>query len=112
MAYNFTSTQTWAVPGRAFSFLRDTALAGRAAVSAMINRYEAAHALSKFDRRMLQDIGLSPEDVNSAFSEPLWRDPTRRLAALAVERRLAARAARRAEQATIAEKAKLELVRN
>jgi uncharacterized protein YjiS (DUF1127 family) len=65
------------------------------AINALVNRYEAGRALSRFDERMLADIGLTANDVSAAFSEPIWRDPTRRLAVIAVERRVAARAARR-----------------
>jgi uncharacterized protein YjiS (DUF1127 family) len=78
----------------AFSFFFDLGLAVLAAIGAVVNRYQAGRALSQFDGRMLADIGLTPGDVDSAFSEPLWRDPTRRLAVIAVERRTAARAVR------------------
>ena len=78
----------------ALSYTFDFALAFLAAVNAVVNRYQAARALSQFDGRMLADIGLTPGDVDSAFSEPIWRDPTRRLAVIAVERRSAARAVR------------------
>jgi uncharacterized protein YjiS (DUF1127 family) len=80
--------------GPALSRIRDFGLALGAAVNALVNRYEAGRALSRFDSRMLADIGLTPNDVGAAFSEPLWRDPTRRLAVIAVERRAAMRAAR------------------
>lgn len=78
----------------AISFFFDLGLAVVAAVNAVVNRYQAANAFSQFDGRMLADIGLTPGDVDSAFSEPLWKDPTRRLAVIAVERRSAARAVR------------------
>ena len=81
----FTQFGSWAL---------DTALAAYSAVAAYGNRRAAAFQLARFDRRMLADIGITPEDVGAAFSEPLWRDPTRRLAVLAVERRVADRAAR------------------
>jgi uncharacterized protein YjiS (DUF1127 family) len=78
----------------ALSYLSDFALAFVAALNAVVNRYQAARALAQFDGRMLADIGLTPGDVDSAFAEPIWRDPTRRLAVIAVERRTAARAIR------------------
>lgn len=78
----------------ALSFVSDLGLALLAAVNAIVNRYQAAQAFSQFDGRMLADIGLTAGDVDSAFAEPLWRDPTRRLAVIAVERRSAARAMR------------------
>jgi uncharacterized protein YjiS (DUF1127 family) len=76
------------------SWTHDAALSAYAALAAFGNRRAAAFQLAHFDRRMLADIGLTPEDVGAAFSEPLWRDPTRRLAVLAVERRVADRASR------------------
>ena len=78
----------------AFSFFFDLGLAVLSAISAVVNRYQAGRAFAQFDGRMLADIGLTPGDVDSAFSEPFWRDPTRRLAVIAVERRTAARAVR------------------
>jgi uncharacterized protein YjiS (DUF1127 family) len=78
----------------AFSFFFDIGLAVLAAVGAVVNRYQAGRAFSQFDGRMLADIGLTPGDIDSAFSEPIWKDPTRRLAVIAVERRCAARAVR------------------
>lgn len=80
---------------RLLAWVHDAVLAAAAAANAMVNRYEAGRALSRFDERMLADIGLTANDVSAAFSEPIWRDPTRRLAVMAIERRLAARAARR-----------------
>jgi uncharacterized protein YjiS (DUF1127 family) len=81
-------------PNPALSYVHDLGLAVVAAVNAVVNRYQAARAFSQFDSRMLADIGLTPGDVDSAFSEPIWKDPTRRLAVIAVERRSAARAVR------------------
>jgi hypothetical protein len=37
---------------------------------------------------MLADIGLNRSDLQDAFSEPLWRDPTAILAARVHERRI------------------------
>lgn len=79
----------------ALTIVRDAGLAAAAALNAVVNRYEAGRALARLDDRMLADIGLTRTDVGAAFSEPLWRDPTRRLAVIAVERRAAVRAARR-----------------
>jgi uncharacterized protein YjiS (DUF1127 family) len=84
----------------ALSFIHDAGLALTATVNAIVNRYEAGRTLARLDSRMLADIGLTENDVGSAFSEPLWRDPTRRLAVIAIERRTAVRAARRRPAAT------------
>jgi len=97
-------TSHWLAPALATHFARDVALGIRAAVTAIIHRFQAAQALSSYDARMLADIGLTPEDVSSAFAEPFWRDPTRRLAVIAIERRSAARETRRAELAAKAKK--------
>ena len=94
----------------ALSFVQDVGLALAAAVNAIVNRYEAGRTLSRFDSRMLADIGLTPNDIGSAFSEPLWRDPTRRLAVIAVERRAAMRAARIRLPRTETAKAAEELI--
>jgi uncharacterized protein YjiS (DUF1127 family) len=59
------------------------------AVIAWSNRRSAGRYLSGMDDRMLSDIGLTRSDVRSAWSEPLWRDPTARLKLIAVERRAA-----------------------
>lgn len=83
---------------RMLAWLHDAMLAAAATINALVNRYEAGRALSRFDERMLADIGLTTSDVSAAFSEPIWRDPTRRLAVMAVERRVAAKAARRIER--------------
>jgi hypothetical protein len=40
------------------------------------------------DDRMLSDIGLTRGDVQDAYAEPLWEDPTALLRARALERRL------------------------
>jgi uncharacterized protein YjiS (DUF1127 family) len=94
----------------AFSVFFDLGLAVLAVIGAVLNRYRAARALSSFDSRMLADIGLTQGDVDSAFSEPLWRDPTRRLAVIAIERRSAARAARLLGRTPENQKAQAELV--
>ena len=80
----------------ALSYIQDAGLAVTATVNAVVNRYEAGRALARLDGRMLADIGLNESDIGAAFSEPLWRDPTRRLAVIAIERRAAVRASRRA----------------
>ena len=46
-----------------------------------------ARILAGLDPRMLADIGLDRADLRDAFSEPLWRDPTRVLEMRAGERR-------------------------
>ncbi|MGQ4275231.1 DUF1127 domain-containing protein [Terrihabitans sp. B22-R8] len=84
-----TTNVAWVAPGLASFHLRDFARAIGAAFQAILNRYSAGRALAGFDQRMLADIGLTEADVSSAFSEPLWRDPTLRLSVLAVERRTA-----------------------
>ena len=50
------------------------------------HRREVA-ALAGLDRRMLADIGISRSDLNDAFSEPFWQDPTLLLHARVSERR-------------------------
>jgi uncharacterized protein YjiS (DUF1127 family) len=109
MALTIKSSR-WVAADLAVHFVRDAALGIGAAVTALINRREAARALAKFDGRMLADIGLTRNDVESAFSEPLWRDPTSRLAVIAIERRCAARAARHTDVVRTEKKARLELV--
>ena len=47
-----------------------------------------ARVLAGLDRRMLADIGISRADLNDAFSEPFWEDPTALLRERANERRL------------------------
>lgn len=67
-----------------------------AVLRAIVNRRRAARDFAGFDSRMLADVGLTRADLDSAFAEPWWRDPTRRLTVLAVERRAAERARIRA----------------
>jgi uncharacterized protein YjiS (DUF1127 family) len=50
------------------------------------HRREAA-ALAGLDRRMLADIGINRADLNDAFSEPFWHDPTALLNERVSERR-------------------------
>ena len=47
-----------------------------------------ARVLAALDRHMLADIGLTRADVQDAFSEPFWEDPTALLRERASERRL------------------------
>ena len=89
MTHNLTSAQV--APGLASNSGRDLALAIGAAFKAIFNRYRTGRALATFDDRMLADIGLTPGDVSSAFAGPIWRDPTVRLAVIAVERRVSGR---------------------
>lgn len=53
------------------------------------NRRVLAREVGAMDAHMLADIGLTHSDVASAFSEPLWGDPSARLASLAHDRRTA-----------------------
>lgn len=62
-------------------------LAARSALRAWHNRRVLARTVALMDNRMLADIGLTFGDVGSAFSEPLWRDPSQRLVTLAEDRR-------------------------
>ncbi|MFC5069975.1 DUF1127 domain-containing protein [Flaviflagellibacter deserti] len=73
------------------SSLRDLLVKMQTVWSAVANRYVAGGMLSHLDDRMLSDIGISRGDVESAFAEPVWRDPTTRLALLATERRTGSR---------------------
>jgi uncharacterized protein YjiS (DUF1127 family) len=66
-----------------------------ALVVAWVNRRAAGQYLLSMDERMLADIGLTRGDLRSAWSEPVWCDPTTRLQRIAAERR-AARLAQRA----------------
>jgi len=56
-------------------------------VQALKNR-RAARLLTRFDDRMLADIGLTRSDVRDAYAEPLWHDPTDMLARRVAERRV------------------------
>ena len=47
-----------------------------------------ASKLAGLDRRMLADIGITRADLQDAFSEPFWEDPTALLRERAIERRL------------------------
>jgi len=67
--------------------LNDALLRVRAVVRAVINRRKLAAELRNCTGPMLNDIGLTPEDVAGAFAEPWWSDPSLRLSVLAVERR-------------------------
>jgi uncharacterized protein YjiS (DUF1127 family) len=58
----------------------------RAIARALKNRRDAA-MLAGMDDRMLADIGLTRSDLRDAYAEPLWRDPTDRLADRVSERR-------------------------
>jgi uncharacterized protein YjiS (DUF1127 family) len=50
--------------------------------------WHEASTLASLDRRMLADIGITRADLNDAFSEPFWDDPTALLRERALERRL------------------------
>ena len=73
---------------------------GRAAAAAVACGKRMAQAirhrrdmaiLASVNDRMLADIGLTRGDVNDAFAEPPWRDPTAVLAARVHERRYSRR---------------------
>lgn len=78
----------------ALSYARDLGLAFAAAITAYVHRRQSARVLARLDDRMLADIGVTRGDVESALLEPVWRDPTKRLAVMAIERRAATRAVR------------------
>ena len=59
----------------------------RKVIRAARNRRDA-HMLAALDRRMLADMGITRADLNDAFSEPFWEDPTALLRERALERRL------------------------
>ena len=50
--------------------------------------WRQATALAGLDRHMLADIGITRADLNDAFSEPFWDDPTALLRERALERRM------------------------
>jgi uncharacterized protein YjiS (DUF1127 family) len=50
--------------------------------------WNEASTLANLDRRMLADMGLTRADLQDAFSEPFWEDPTALLRERALERRL------------------------
>jgi len=54
-----------------------------------VKHRRAAQVLARFDDHMLADIGLTRADLRDAYAESLWGDPTLRLRARALERRLA-----------------------
>jgi uncharacterized protein YjiS (DUF1127 family) len=58
----------------------------RRLVRALKNRRDA-HRLASLDDRMLADIGLTRGDLQDAYAEPLWQDPTDVLAERVAERR-------------------------
>ncbi len=59
----------------------------RKVIRAARNRRDA-RMLAALDRRMLADMGITRADLNDAFSEPFWEDPTALLRERALERRL------------------------
>jgi uncharacterized protein YjiS (DUF1127 family) len=46
-----------------------------------------ARVLAGLDRHMLADIGITRADLNDAFSQPFWEDPTALLSERVDERR-------------------------
>ncbi|MFD1704505.1 DUF1127 domain-containing protein [Methylopila henanensis] len=78
-------------PAKVAIFVARDVMRRATAVAVAWKRRGDLRELAHFDDRMLADLGLSRGDIASAASEPMWRDPTLRLSALAVERRAAAR---------------------
>ena len=91
-----TTDLTQSPPAGAGAKLLQLAGAGLARLAALWraarNRRSAARLL-EWDDHMLRDIGLTPGDVRSALAARAGHDPSFRLHAMAVERRVAARAA-------------------
>jgi uncharacterized protein YjiS (DUF1127 family) len=56
-------------------------------VGEILRHRRDAAMLASFNDRMLADIGLTRADLNDAFAEPPWRDPTAVLVVRARERR-------------------------
>ena len=50
--------------------------------------WHEATTLANLDRRMLADMGITRADLQDAFPEPFWEDPTALLRERALERRL------------------------
>ncbi|MCW5687851.1 MAG: DUF1127 domain-containing protein [Pseudolabrys sp.] len=57
-------------------------------VARAVRHRRDAQMLASLDGRMLADIGLTQSDIQDAFSEPLWADPTALLKERAIERRM------------------------
>jgi len=55
-------------------------------VAKLMRHRQEFRRLAAFDDRMLKDIGLSRGDLQTAYDEPLWRDPTDILARRQAER--------------------------
>ena len=75
---------------RAFARLRDLV----AWVTATRERRRIIGQLSGLDDHMLRDIGVTRQDVLSVLAEPIFQDPSVKLAERAREARRASRAAR------------------
>jgi uncharacterized protein YjiS (DUF1127 family) len=50
--------------------------------------WHQATTLAALDRRMLADMGITRADLQDAFSQPYWEDPTALLRERAIERRM------------------------
>ncbi|MBV9348689.1 MAG: DUF1127 domain-containing protein [Pseudolabrys sp.] len=74
----------------------------KAVTRARQNRAQA-RALASIDSRMLADMGITRADVQDAFSEPFWEDPTALLRERALERRLGRRLTRANQNPQLAE---------
>jgi uncharacterized protein YjiS (DUF1127 family) len=68
-----------------------------AAVWRAVQNRRAVNRLSEWDDRMLGDIGLTRNDVNSALAGRVTEDPSARLTVFSSERRSAMRAMHREE---------------
>lgn len=51
-------------------------IGGARRIAAVLRNRRDAAMLASFNERMLADIGLTRSDLNDAFAEPPWRDPT------------------------------------
>jgi uncharacterized protein YjiS (DUF1127 family) len=76
------------VLSRAFASLVAVAVHWAKVVAKASRNRREARKLAGLDRRMLADIGITRADVNDAFSEPFWEDPTALLRERAIERRM------------------------
>ena len=63
------------------------ALHGMRKFSRLLKNRRNARMMAGMDDRMLADIGLTRSDLRDAYAEPLWRDPTDKLADRVSEKR-------------------------
>ena len=83
-----TETETSKNPTR----WRKVAFALHGLSKALAHRRQVARALRDADPHMLADLGVTAQDVQAAFSQPWWTDPTEQLRRCARERHEAIRA--------------------